>query len=708
MKKTTRRLWAVAMVGVFALSMFCTISEDNGNPIDPGDSGSAIDTVRGGADTARGSGSALNPDIDAPSVLTAGIDDTISVEVWLFADASSSEPLTGRTINISTEREEDWVSANSRRTDAAGKIEVKFSSPIEGKAPITFTYNVSNGRSVTSTTTILVTNNPIRKIFINASPSWLTADGTSKSTITVQVKNDNNNPIVGDVIMFSSTAGFIVAQATTDADGKATAQLTSDRRNDTAEVKAWLKSNITLNAQIKVEFSGVTVSASVSPEAIKPNDEDSAVVTALLLDAANNPIVGEKITFLKDSVRTKFIKVDSTTNNRGVARCVLKSAATSSGEWITARAAGAETKVFVTYTTQILTITSAGNDYYAGNDNKSTFAIRYTQGNGTTPLPNAIVRVTVTTGTLAENADPDNPNPARVIFAKEIELKGRADTSFTMNNPDFAGYATVYVKGSANSSSAVDLKQIYFQSGNIKRIEIIGSPAVIGTNGGIAKISAIAYDESYNRVGHQVISFNIVKGTGGGGEYLDPPTATTAIDGMASTNLKAGILPSVHKGVWVVASDYYGTRSDTVKFTIAGPPQHISVTAAAPKNIVENGKSLYDRALSAIVTDINHNPIPDGTEVTFITSVRQRDIPDSLLNLISQLPPIPVVVLTRTVLTKDGIANNILTYGQLEANNAVVKGEAIYETLISVECQGILSAIQHVYIEPPPEEESSE
>lgn len=447
---------------------------------------------------------------------------------------------------------------------------------------------------------------------ISASPAVLAADGSSKSVITVQVRNDRGNPIVGGEVLFFTDAGIITATDTTDADGRATAQLTSERRNVVANVSANLRGDAAHKVKIAVEFSGVTVTASASPETIKPDGNDSSVVLAVLRDAANNPIVGEKITFAKQIAGTRIVRVDSTTNSRGEARCVIKGQTSESGDRIVVKAAGAEFVKEVNYSTQLLNIAESGeNKYLSGAEHQSTFTVRYTDGEEN-PYADATLRVTVTAGAqLAGGAAPDT---AGVVFAGDYKSDKNGNLTFSFNNPNFAGVATVYVKAFADGKSAVASKQIAFQANGIERIELSSSPDVIGTNGGKAKLTATVYDPFGNRVGGVVLSFNIISGAGGG-EYLDPPTATTGADGSASAYLMAGSIPSRFKGVSIVAADYWDRRSNTVQLTIAGPPQNITVR----RNIsdISAGAATYGMKLSALVSDVNNNPVPDGTEVTF-------------------------------------------------------------------------------------------
>ena len=131
---------------------------------------------------------------------------------------------------------------------------------------------------------------------------------------------------------------------------------------------------------------------------------------------------------------------------------------------------------------------------------------------------------------------------------------------------------------------------------------------MISINGSRAMITAVAYDALGNRVKDARISFNIVNGPSGG-EYLDPPVAITGDDGSATSWFVSGKTPSNHRQVCITAGDFNAVKSDTVKFTIVGPPHYITVRT----NILK-GKNPNDGTFAlpcaAIVTDIMVTRLP--------------------------------------------------------------------------------------------------
>lgn len=468
-------------------------------------------------------------------------------------------------------------------------------------------FNTSSEIASTQTT---LNYRSTRTLTINAIPPLIPADGTSKSQITVNVKTQKeHNPIVGDRVFFSTDAGTISTMAVTDSVGRAIVNLTSDRRNAIAKVKAWLEKEPTRVDSIIVEFTGVELSAAAAPLSIGANGIDSSLITVTLKDASRNPISGELIEFTTQQKATTILKKDSLTNNRGEGSVYVK----GTGQFqdtISVRCAGASTFVVINYSSNILSIDTVRgiNQHYIANPRDSTrIKVTYLHGNGITPIPNTRLEVSATMGNLG------------TVFADTITTDAAGSAIFTMKNPDFANTATITALVHTTTEITSTSFQLYFRAAPIHRIFLTGSPEVISTNGARSTITATCVDSNGNRVKDAHIAFNMISGPGGG-ERINPATAITRADGTATTTLISGTLPSNYKDVHIVAGDFTAIKSDTVKFTIAGPPAHITIRTNLG-DIIDNPNGTYSYSYSAIVTDINGNPVADGTEVTFSAQI---------------------------------------------------------------------------------------
>jgi adhesin/invasin len=572
--------------------------------------------------TAAGATSTLKINV-TDLLLTINLDDQVlqardtkSTLLHVLFTSSTGSPLANKDVKIKRSYQKDDGKDTSdfilSKTDAQGKCAITINAlPYECTMGLEVTaFNSTTELASAATSISFITT---RTMVINALPTVIQADGTSKSTITVQVKNESNNPMVGDDISFTTDAGLVTAKSKTDENGRAVADLQSDRRNTIATVKATLVKDPTKFVTVMVEFSGVELTASANPPSINSSGKDSTTILITLIDAAKNPIPGEPINFSKLQDSTHIYRLDTATNNRGEARCKVYGTGTGT-DTIKIEAAGATTKVAFSYSSNYLKIavdTIPIQPCFANGKDSTKIDITYNLGDQRTPVQNATLDVSVTLGSMNQDT----------VFTKRLTMTpaNGGEISFFMKNPTFANTASIFVYAKSTSEVTSASYQLYFKAARIYHIDLSGTPEVIATNGGKAKIIAVAYDSMGNRVKDERIAFNMVSGPGGG-EYIDPPTAITAEDGSAVTYLVSGKIPSLFRQVWINAGDLSAIKSDTVKFTITGPPHAITI-----RQNINTGHDFNDGTFglpcAAIVTDVNGNPVADGTEVTFSSKI---------------------------------------------------------------------------------------
>ena len=122
----------------------------------------------------------------------------------------------------------------------------------------------------------------IKEITITVAPDTLLADGVSAATVTVIVKYSDGSFAEGKLVTFSTTLGNITPSDTTDANGKATATLTS--------------STVAGEATITI----------ICSQRLK---EISAVFTALGGDVYISSLAADPTSILADGVTTKKYKI---------------------------------------------------------------------------------------------------------------------------------------------------------------------------------------------------------------------------------------------------------------------------------------------------------------------------------------------------------------------------------------------------------------
>jgi hypothetical protein len=571
--------------------------------------------------TAAGTDASLQINVSSLR-LTLSVDKTIlqtketdsSVITATFA-TNTGTPLSGRLVRLTrtfkTATGSDTTDVLSSTTNALGKSDFTIKAlSYEGTMRTEAVgFDPSEGYASADTVIQFMTT----RVMTIRGPASISADGESQKPITVIVKNKSGNPIVGDEVMFTTTAGVIPTNATTDKEGRAIVNLTSDRRNIAAIITATLASDPTKVQSVTVDFTGVNIEVSTNPPSISSNGHDTSHVLITLVDAAKKPISGEPINFYKQQLGTIIRQIDTLTDNTGEARCVVYG--TGSGrDTIRISAAGATGATFINYSSnRIIIDTAAGQSCVADSSDSTLFNVTYLLGDNITRIPNALVEICATVGEFD------------TVFARIFSTDANGQVAFFLNNPHFATTATISVLAHTATEITSQMYQLYFKANNVYKIELSGTPEVIGVETGKAKITAIAFDKNQNRVKDARITFNLVNGPSGG-EYLSPPSAITGDDGVAQTYLVAGKTPSTFKQIWITAGSFSSIKSDTVKFTIAGPPAQITIRTNILKGENPNDGT-FALPCAAIVTDINGNPVVDGTDVTFSLKISAYVMP---------------------------------------------------------------------------------
>ncbi len=176
------------------------------------------------------------------------------------------------------------------------------SGAVNTAAPGTYTisYNVSDavGNAATQVTrTVTVTIGPAAAStsLITASPTAITADGSSTSTITVQLKDSNGNNLSagGDAVVLTTSAGSLSA-VTDNGNGSYTSTLTSSTSVATANITGSVNSaSITDTESVSFTPAPSAAAASTSlitanPTAIKADGSSTSTITVQLKDSNGN------------------------------------------------------------------------------------------------------------------------------------------------------------------------------------------------------------------------------------------------------------------------------------------------------------------------------------------------------------------------------------------------------------------------------------
>ncbi|MFH0926417.1 MAG: invasin domain 3-containing protein [bacterium] len=226
--------------------------------------------------------------------------------------------LWGGETDIKGEMEAEYTAGLAAKTviiraedEITGDVDVGYiTSYIEAETAITLTKPVMI-KALTIGYTMTIT----------ASQNWLTADGISKSLLTVSVKDVNNNPVVGRTVNYTinctmSDCGSIrLDQATTDINGISKATFIAGKKRGTVEIWACINdSDLKICAKTAIELCSdapAKMEISATPGILEANGRDTSNITVKVMDINDNTNSGFPIVFM-------IIKADgSLTNDPG-------------------------------------------------------------------------------------------------------------------------------------------------------------------------------------------------------------------------------------------------------------------------------------------------------------------------------------------------------------------------------------------------------
>ncbi|HLP40118.1 MAG TPA: Ig-like domain-containing protein, partial [Fibrobacteria bacterium] len=563
-----------------------------------------------------------------PDNLKSGDTVTLSFIVVDTATKPTPKPLnraalvfSGQNLSILGARSRDALVVDTTSSD--GKVEFRVVAQSSAGKNATLTVQVRTGAGLTRTDTYNFAVDEVagierpRSLVFTAVRATLRADGSDSTELRVLVKDDKNNPLQGELIKFTSTGGLVAASAESDAWGRASTILISERVNKTVVVTATLEKT-GATAKQTVAFDGVTISILPAKKVLMVDNENPIIFE--LRDGGNVPMSGDSLEIAVTGAYQGFGKASGSgpdtqvvvTDTRGQYRTSItcKDECTAV---LSARALGARSTETVTFTNKKLILTSNKASLIGNGTDLASLTAKLTNGSGAA-MSDIEMRWTTTFGDFASTP-----------FTR---TGSNGESSINLRAAYGSGLATVNVEAYDSDRNLVTSGNIDIPVKPLKvaRVAFKVTPDNIPVKVGEAKMIALAYDSAGNMMSDVLVGFKMIKGAGGGDEVLTPPVAYTR-SGTAEGVFKAGGIISQYRGVQLaaVALDIVGSdtlviaSSDTLGLTVSGPPHKVSVGVNIEKGLnPEDGT--FGLPTAAVVTDVNGNLVADGVPVNFSTT----------------------------------------------------------------------------------------
>ena len=418
-----------------------------------------------------------------------------------------------------------------------------------GNCDSAFTSSCSSGTSATTVASVLLLSDT----------TTIPSDNSASANLTAYVRDANNNFIAGVLVAFTpSTGGVAVTQATTDANGVATATLSTlgDPSNRTITVTATANQ---VAATASVDVTGTTLQLQ-GTTALTAGQ--TSTYTVSLTDAGAKGIANTPLTITAPANLT-VSAATVTTDSQG--RATFDATGGSGGSGALAVAGlGLSSSLNVVVNGDALSFTApAANTKIALNTLK-TFTVHWAQ-NGTA-VANQPIDFATTRGCI---------NPAGLVCTGQsstatanTNASGDATVSLLSDN---AGGATV----SATTATGLTANlTVQFIATVAASIDVQPSVFVLAPNDQ-STVSAIVRDANNNLVTDATVVFSLNDVTGG---TLTTAAAKTDLEGRAQTVYTAGTVTSASSGVQITATVQSNPAiNKTVALTVAARQVFISI-----------------------------------------------------------------------------------------------------------------------------------
>ncbi len=547
-----------------------------------------------------GAVAAIGTNLAPSSVLPSGTT-TLSIAV---VDANGNSVAAGQPINFTTTAAGTF-NTTSVPTDSNGRASVSYiASNTAGTE--TLTAKASNGISGTATLTVASNIAVVGSISVTPTMSVIAAGGGT-STINAKVLDTALQPIQGATVAFSTTSGTLsAASATTNASGIASVVLTSSANVQAAKVTG---SASGFAGTATVNFSAgapSVISLNAAPNSANPGGQST--ITAAVVDAAGNPVIGEPLTFSfvqRGSGTPALSATSAITDANGLASVGYTAGANAGTDIINAITSNSVTAAGASRAS--ITVASGANVVGSIVATTSRPSIPVTTG---TTLISAIVKdatgAVLPSQTVTFTASSGTFTGSVTTITATTGTDGIATTTLTASGSLLTSMVSATVGGYTSNVSVV------FTAGAANTVTVTALPSAINT-GGSSTLTALVVDSAGNPVLGETVTFAFTA-KGSGMPSLGSTTATTNNSGLAVVAYTAGTTA----GTDTISATTSNAKVGSVSITSSAAAMLVSsITLTTGGASVPAGGVIT--AVRAKVTDTT-GAVAAGVTVNFTTS----------------------------------------------------------------------------------------
>jgi hypothetical protein len=441
------------------------------------------------------------------------------------------------------------------------------------------------------------------------SSTELPSSGTAGTevTVTALVKNSGNNAIASAPVTFTADSGALTAvSASTDANGKATALLSTsgDRTNRKIIVTA-KAGNVTVTGTVNVTGTTVTITG---PSGVTAGGKGDFAIT--IRDKAGTAIAGVPVTVTSAKGHAIAVKASGggsastpLTDSQGTVTVTVTGSQVGD-DTLTASAQGASATK--TYSVNSVSLVASTAVKEASVSDCTRVSARYENAgvgqNGTINISTSRGQVYTDAAcsvALGSSSVPVTGGDAQATYIKSGTSGTATITATVVNGPTAQTEITFYAPLTSTAT-----------------INVQSEPSVVSPSGsGQTSASALTVyvrdgTAANNLVKGAVVEFTIVTDPTGG-VLSNPAVVTTGDDGTAKVTYTAGPSTTAANGVQIQARIQGTTKTATANLTVSR--RSLFITAGTGNKLETPSTSTYRQDYTVFVSDASGNPVPEVT-----------------------------------------------------------------------------------------------
>jgi hypothetical protein len=518
------------------------------------------------------------------STTSIAADGSTSATISATAQDAKNNAVSGATVTFTSSA--GALTVTQATTNASGVATATLTAGTAAAGTVITVTATSGGISGKTTVTVANTQQTISVI---TSVPQIPSDSSKSATITALVRNAQNQFVSGVAVSFSATSGGLtVTQATTNANGAATATLSAagDPANRTITVTATAGSS---TATVPVAVIGTNLTLTGPANLVQGSQ---GTYTVALTDAGGNGIPNATVTLA--SAKGNTLSAATVTTDSNGQKTFTMTAVNGGTDTLTATALGLQATQSVVVSSQSFAFTAPANNTQVNIGSTETLTVTWTSGG--VPETGQTVSFSATRGTLS---------------ASSITVGSGGTASVTITSTT-AGPAVISATGTGVSAQVT----VDFIATTPSAVAVQAAPATIATQGS-STITATVRDANNNLVQGQVVDFTITQDATGGS--LSVASATTNAQGQASTVYTATTTTSASNGV-IISATVQGTAvTATTSLTVGG--QTVFLSLGTGNTISAYSATQYSQPWSVQAVDNAGNGV-NNVPITFtVTSL---------------------------------------------------------------------------------------